>query len=96
MIRAKVSDTRAQQAITLEGRRFSPQEAHEVGLIDDIVKGDTEAVVARAQEVAEGKAAFARSGAYGVIKVCSPDNDRWKCLMHAIRGSCIATCGRQA
>lgn len=68
VIRAKVSDTRAQQAITLEGRRFSPQEAHEVGLIDDIVKGDTEAVVARAQEVAEGKAAFARSGAYGVIK----------------------------
>lgn len=66
--RAKVSDARVQRKIALEGHRFTPQEALEAGIVDHIVKGDTEAIIAKAQEVGESVSSMAKLGAWGVIK----------------------------
>ncbi|KAJ3483389.1 hypothetical protein NLI96_g6343 [Meripilus lineatus] len=68
IIRTKVSDARLQRKIALEGHRFTPQEALEGGLIDQIVNGDTEAVIAKAQELANTVSHLPRLGSYGVIK----------------------------
>ncbi|KZT07695.1 ClpP/crotonase [Laetiporus sulphureus 93-53] len=68
VVRAKVLDARLQRKIALEGHRFTPQEALEAGLVDHIVKGDTEAVIAKACEVADSVSALANSGAWGLIK----------------------------
>ncbi|KZT73101.1 ClpP/crotonase [Daedalea quercina L-15889] len=68
IIRAKVPDPRTQRKVALEGHRFTPPEAFEAGLVDYLVKGDTEAVIAKAQAVGESVAHLAVAGAWGVIK----------------------------
>jgi enoyl-CoA hydratase/carnithine racemase len=64
--RAKVSAVRS---FALEGQRFTPSEARDAGLVDEIVSGGTQGVLKRAREIAEGKAPKAREGVWGVIKV---------------------------
>ena len=48
---------------------FTPKEALEFGLVDHLVEGNTEAVLARAVEVGEVASANARHGVWGLIKV---------------------------
>ncbi|KZT72629.1 ClpP/crotonase [Daedalea quercina L-15889] len=68
VLHAKVLDGRVQRKIALEGHRFTPQEALEAGLVDHLVKGDTEAVITKARQVGESVSAMAVQGAWGVIK----------------------------
>ncbi|KAH9983096.1 ClpP/crotonase [Russula compacta] len=65
VVRAKVS---ALREFALEGHRFTPLEARDAGLIDEIVSGGTLGVLKRAREIAEEKAPKAREGVWGVIK----------------------------
>ena len=53
----------------LEGYRFTPPEALEAGLVDHIVSGDTEAVLAKAEELASSLEHLPQLGGYGLIKV---------------------------
>ena len=64
--RAKVSGIRS---FALEGHRFTPPEARDAGLVDEIVSGGTQGVLKRAREIAEEKAPKAREGVWGMIKV---------------------------
>ncbi|KAF5367000.1 hypothetical protein D9758_003987 [Tetrapyrgos nigripes] len=57
-----------QRKIALEGHRFTPQEALNAGLVDYIVQGDTKAVLAKAEEVADQWAGNAKGGVWGLIK----------------------------
>ena len=66
LVRAKVSTIRS---LALEGHRFTPPEARDAGLVDEIVAGGTQGVLKRAREIAEEKAPKAREGVWGVIKV---------------------------
>ena len=66
LVRAKVSAIRS---LALEGHRFTPPEARDAGLVDEVVSGGTQGVLKRAQEIAEEKAPKAREGVWGVIKV---------------------------
>ena len=66
LVRAKVSAIRS---FALEGHRFTPPEARDAGLVDEIVSGGTQGVLKRAREIAEEKAPKAREGVWGVIKV---------------------------
>jgi Delta3-Delta2-enoyl-CoA isomerase len=66
LVRAKVSAIRS---LALEGHRFTPPEARDAGLVDEIVSGGTLGVLKRAREIAEEKAPKARQGVWGVIKV---------------------------
>ncbi|PCH42312.1 ClpP/crotonase [Wolfiporia cocos MD-104 SS10] len=68
ILRAKVTDPRIQRKIALEGHRFTPAEAQATGLVDEIVQGDTEAVLARAQALGESVSGQAVPGAWGLIK----------------------------
>ena len=77
IIRAKVPDPRTQRRIALEGHRFAPPEALAAGLVDYLVQGDTEAVIARAQALGESVSHLAARGAWGVIKVWIEVNALW-------------------
>jgi enoyl-CoA hydratase/carnithine racemase len=66
VVRAKVSAIRK---FALEGHRFTPAEAQDTGLVDEVVSGGTQGVLKRALEIAEEKAPKARGGVWGIIKV---------------------------
>jgi len=68
LLRAKVSDPRLHRKIALEGHRFTPQEALQGGFLDHIVQGNTAAVLAKAEEVAEVVGSLAMGGVWGIIK----------------------------
>jgi len=68
LLRAKVSDPKLHRKIALEGHRFSPKEALEAGFVDHLVQGNTAAVLAKAEEVAESVSPLAKEGVWGVIK----------------------------
>ena len=69
IVQAKVTDAQAVRKLALEGHRFTPPEALKYGIVDHIVEGDTEAVLKKAQEVAEAVGAQAQAGAWGLIRV---------------------------
>ncbi|EPT02872.1 hypothetical protein FOMPIDRAFT_1117410 [Fomitopsis schrenkii] len=68
VFRSKVQDAKVLRKIALEGHRFTPQEALEAGLVDRIVKGDTETIIDKARQVGEAASAMSVSGVWGVIK----------------------------
>ena len=72
---AAVTRAKASAIVTrkfaLEGHRFTPTEARDAGLVDEIISGCTQGVLERALEIAEEKAPKAREGVWGVIKVRS-------------------------
>jgi Delta3-Delta2-enoyl-CoA isomerase len=80
-LRTKVGDPLVHRKIALEGHRFSPKEALEYGLVDEVVSGGTEALLEKAIQIAESKAPMAKTGVFGLIKVLllnfvsSPDAD---------------------
>ena len=55
--------------IVLEGHRFTPADLLNAGIVDEIVDGGSEAVLARAIEIAEQWSGNARMGAWGLIRV---------------------------
>ncbi|KAH9966251.1 ClpP/crotonase-like domain-containing protein [Lactifluus volemus] len=70
IVRAKLSRVSVVGKFALEGHRFTPREALEADLIDEVVAGGTTTgVLERAREIAREKAPKAREGVWGVIKV---------------------------
>jgi len=67
-ISTKLVDARLQRKMLLEGHRFSPTEALESGIVDFLVKGGTDAVLGKAQQVAESVMELPKLGVYGLIK----------------------------
>ncbi|KAH9004957.1 ClpP/crotonase-like domain-containing protein [Lactarius hatsudake] len=55
-------------AAIVEGHRFTPMEARDAGLVDEIVAGGTSGVLKRAHEIAQEKSPKAREGVWGLIK----------------------------
>lgn len=80
--RAKVSVVRK---FALEGHRFTPPEALDAGLVDEIVAGGTQGVLKRAQEIAHEKAPKARQGVWGVIKVTIPPTRVIRMLTYCVQ-----------
>jgi Delta3-Delta2-enoyl-CoA isomerase len=74
ILRSKVGDHRLQRRIALEGHRFTPKEALEVGLVDYIVNGKTADIMAKSEELAQEVAGYAREGVWGLIKVSDAFN----------------------
>jgi len=68
LLRAKVSNPKLHRKIALEGHRFTPSEALEAGFVDYLVEGNTAAVLAKAEEVAESASSLAKMGVWGEIK----------------------------
>lgn len=68
-MRTKVSAPAVHRKIALEGHRFTPREALEAGLVDYIAEGNTAAVLAKAEEVAESVSSLSKEGVWGLIKV---------------------------
>lgn len=68
ILRAKFGDHRLQRKIALEGHRFVPSEALVDGILDHLVTGNTAAVIAKAEEIADKISANASAGVWGLIK----------------------------
>jgi len=67
--RNKFNDAKLIRKLSLEGHRFTPQEALQVGLLDYVVPdGNTAAVLARAEELADTWSGNAQGGVWGSIK----------------------------
>ncbi|KAK7454460.1 hypothetical protein VKT23_011216 [Stygiomarasmius scandens] len=69
ILTTKFGSGQLQRKIALEGHRFTPQEALGAGLVDHLVQGDTKAVLAKAEEVADQWAGNAKGGVWGIIKM---------------------------
>ncbi|THH27412.1 hypothetical protein EUX98_g6771 [Antrodiella citrinella] len=54
--------------IFLEGHRFTPSEALDAGLVDHLVSGGTDVVLAKSQELADSLEHLAQLGSYGLAK----------------------------
>jgi len=65
---AKITDHRLRRKILLEGHRFVPPEALQVGIVDHVVKGKTADILAKAEEVADRVSPLAAKGVWGLIK----------------------------
>ena len=71
VVRTKVQDAKTIRKIALEGHRFTPQEALDGGIIDVIAgAGTSEAVFQAARGLAAEKSLNAKTGVWGLIKVC--------------------------
>jgi len=68
LMRAKLPDARLHRKIALEGHRFTPPEALAAGMVDHIVNGGTEAILAKAEELANSVGPLAQGGVWGLIK----------------------------
>ncbi|KAF8591110.1 ClpP/crotonase [Ramaria rubella] len=68
LLKRKSKDDQTLRKIVLEGHRFTPPELLAAGLVDAVVDGGSEAVLAHAAELAEQWSTNARTGVYGLIK----------------------------
>lgn len=69
LLRAKFGDHRLVRKIALEGARFTPKEALNVGILDAIVDGKTPEILATAEKLADKISGNSVAGAWGLIKV---------------------------
>ena len=69
MLEAKAPNAQTMRKIVLEGHRFTPKEALELGLVDRVAGADTEGLLAEAAAMAARLGALAKTGAWGVNKV---------------------------
>ena len=69
MLEAKAPNAQTMRRIVLEGHRFTPKEALELGLVDRVAGADTESLLAETQAMAARLGALAKTGAWGVNKV---------------------------
>jgi enoyl-CoA hydratase/carnithine racemase len=93
IVRVKVGDGRLHRKIALEGHRFTPQEALDAGLVDQIVAGNTETVLASAVSLGDRVGPIAKEGVWGIIKVCLPSNafvcSRCSCQWHGFEDNVV-------
>ncbi|KAJ6570215.1 ClpP/crotonase-like domain-containing protein [Mycena vulgaris] len=68
VVTAKIGSPQVRRKIALEGHRFSPKEALEAGIVDQLASGDTAAVLAKAEELALTVGVKAQAGVWGLIK----------------------------
>ncbi|KAI0058775.1 ClpP/crotonase [Artomyces pyxidatus] len=68
LVHAKIAHPVTFRKMALEGHRFTPSEAREAQVVDELVGGGTEGVLSRAVELAQSKAAKAKGGVWGTIK----------------------------
>ncbi|KAJ7722739.1 ClpP/crotonase-like domain-containing protein [Mycena maculata] len=68
VLSAKIGDARVRRKIALEGHRFSPKEALEAGIVDQLAGGNTAAVLTKAEELALTVSVKAQAGVWGLIK----------------------------
>jgi len=70
LMRAKLPDARLHRKIAFasEGHRFTPPEALAAGMVDHIVNGGTEAILAKTEELANSVGPLAQGGVWGLIK----------------------------
>lgn len=87
-----MGDQRTQRKIALEGARFTPAEALAAGLLDHVVPGNTEDMLAKASEVAGTVGGLAKGGVWGVIKVGETDYHLVPGLIPCHRGTCTMMC----
>ncbi|PAV20337.1 crotonase [Pyrrhoderma noxium] len=67
--RAKVSNAQTLRKLSLEGHRFTPQEALKEGVIDVVAEGSSsQAVLDAARKLATQRAENAKGGVWGLIK----------------------------
>ncbi|THH18131.1 hypothetical protein EW146_g2808 [Bondarzewia mesenterica] len=64
----KVPRSTIQRKVALEGHRFTPQEAVDAELVDELVSGGTEDILRRAIDLAQAKTGLASKGVWGLIK----------------------------
>lgn len=69
LLKAKCKDPQTLRKIALEGHRFTPSELLAAGLVDAVVDGGSEAVLAQASKLAEQQSMNACTGVFGLIKV---------------------------
>lgn len=69
IVRSKFGNDPMKRKMALEGHRFTPQEALEVGIVDYVVNGNTAAVLARAEQLGDQWSGNAQGGVWGSIKV---------------------------
>lgn len=65
----KITDPVVLRKVALEGFKFTPQEALKAQLVDAVASGETEGVLAKAQEIANSVSDRAKPGAWGLIRV---------------------------
>jgi Delta3-Delta2-enoyl-CoA isomerase len=68
LVQNKFSHAPLKRRMALEGHRFTSQEALDAGIVDYVVNGDTSAVLARAEELADQWCGNAQGGVWGSIK----------------------------
>ncbi|KAI9000527.1 ClpP/crotonase [Trametes punicea] len=66
LLKAKAPTPQVLRKIVLEGYRFTPKEGLALGLVDRIVAGNTEAVLAEAQALADSLSALPGKGVWGL------------------------------
>jgi len=67
-MRAKISSPNIQRKVLLEGYRFTPAEAIQGGFLDEAVTGGTEAVLEKAQALAERVGHLPKTGTWGLLR----------------------------
>lgn len=68
VLQEKVRDPVTLRSIALEGKKFTPQELLDLGLVDGLVDGDVNALVDRGIELGTKWAPNAATGVWGLIK----------------------------
>lgn len=67
--RAKLNSPNTLRACFIEGKRFTPQEALSLGIVDEIAEGGSAGVFLKSQEVAKRLEGLAVTGVWGIMKV---------------------------
>jgi hypothetical protein len=68
-LRSKLRDPILLRRQLLEGHRWTPQELHALGMVDEIVDGGSQPVLKHALAIADKRCGNAKTGVYGLIKV---------------------------
>lgn len=69
VLKAKSPNPQTLRKIALEGHRFTPSEALSLGLVDRTVPGNTDAILAEAQSLAESIDSLPKTGVWGTNRV---------------------------
>jgi len=68
LLKDKVTDHITRRKVALEGARFTPPEALQAGLVDYIVNGKTDDILAKATQLGSTVGGLAQGGVWGLIK----------------------------
>jgi len=68
VLKAKLPSPTILRACTLEGKRFTAEEAHATGIVDELADGGSAGVLRKAEEVAKRVEGLAKTGVWGIMK----------------------------